>query len=372
MKENYGNMSKKSLPSYWTNINEIGILFSRLLNLLSVVDYGKQKIKGLNMEVNHRLDEQDLVWSPEEDFVIITGIEFAPNENRNIGYDNSFDLYIDDKKLFEDIYIKEVGEYKRFEVRKILDKNSKLKFVLKNKDKLIENVMFHIHYIGDLEIKKYVIYYIDEETGEIITQNEIYFSIDGNDEIQNICPIDIDGYETSSSCIEINPIEDEDVNYIEFYYNKNSNDINHDYDYMIRLYWNDLSVDFDLYCSIDGEKDICYYNRNLYVDDNNIAWLDQDYAGIHNHKDVEEPEIITILGFTDRKARISVKLYSSSVGQCTELLVEVLKKSNENGELITICSTELTKGEIENNFLEQDYIWEVVEIDLATGNFQLL
>src|SRR5699024_4843912 len=108
-----------SLPSYWVNLEELAQILTDIVNSSKFVDYGKQKIDGLILNVDNAKVEQEIAWQPKQDFTVLTGIEFSANDVRNIGYNNSFDMYIDDELYFEDIYIKETDEYKRFNVRKL-------------------------------------------------------------------------------------------------------------------------------------------------------------------------------------------------------------------------------------------------------------
>lgn len=139
-----------TLPSYWVNLEELAKIFINIPNSSKLVDYGKQKIDGLIMNINHKEDEQIITWKPKEDYTVLTGIEFFANDVRNIGYANSFDMYIDDELYFENIYIKEIAEYKRFNVRKLLKSDNKIRFLFKNRDKMVDTIFFHIHYIGDI------------------------------------------------------------------------------------------------------------------------------------------------------------------------------------------------------------------------------
>lgn len=364
--EDYGNMNnymlknkkptgkrKGTLPSYWVNLDELAKLLLDVLKGKEVIDYGKQKIDGLMLEINHNKKEQKVIWEVKEDFAIITGIDFFANDVRNIGYDNSFDMYINDELYFEDIYIKETDEYKRFNVRKLLEKEDKIDFLFKNKNKQIDNMAFHIHYLGDLPIKKYEIICIDIETNETINQYNYFVAPPTK---QMICPNTIDGYTIISECIEIDTDNDNNT-IIEFYYQKDIQEIGHNYDFICKLYWETYQLDLDFHLQIDGEKEIYFRNKEIKVDENNSAWLDYDYI-----KWEGTPEIITILGFKDKNAILKVNHYSGELLDDENILITISEKGKEadgvlaeytikgkdlnNNKKIDICIINLGTGEI--------------------------
>lgn len=312
---------RSSLPSYWVNLEELAQILTDIVNSSKFVDYGKQKIDGLILNVDNTKVEQEIAWQPKQDFTVLTGIEFSANDVRNIGYNNSFDMYIDDELYFEDIYIKETNEYKRFNVRKLIHKDNKIRFLFKNKDKMIENIFFHIHYIGDIPVKKYNIICIDINTGETILQYEIFLIPPSK---QTVCPPEIEQYiSLSEECVEINT-ETSDDNNIIFEYEKEEQVIEHDYDWICKLYWQS-HIDLDFHCEIDGLSEINYRNKEIGIDDENKGWLDYDYTSWQ-----ETPEIITILGLKDKNATIKVNHFSGSLNDNEEILVTIGKRDKKS------------------------------------------
>ena len=234
-------------------------------------------------------------------------------------------MYIDDELYFEDIYIKETDEYKRFNVRKLIHKDNKIRFLFKNKDKMIENMFFHIHYIGDIPVKKYNIICIDIDTGETILQYEIFLIPPSK---QTVCPPEIEQYiSLSEECVEINTDTSDDDNNIIFEYKKEEQAIGHDYDWIFKLYWQS-HIDLDFHCEIDGLPEIKYSNKEVGIDDNNKGWLDYDYTSWQ-----ETPEIITILGLKDKNVTIKVNHFSGSLNDNEEILVTIGKK-DKKGDII--------------------------------------
>lgn len=362
--EDYGNMNnimtknkkptgkrKGTLPSYWVNLDELAKVLLDVLKGKEVIDYGKQKIDGLFLEVNHSKDEQKKIWEVKEDFAIITGIDFFANDVRNIGYTNSFDMYINDELYFDNIYIKETDEYKRFNVRRLLKKEDKIQFLFKNKTKEIDTMAFHIHYLGGLPVKKYEIICLDIDTNEIITRYD-YFVIAPTQ--QTVCPNEIDEYIIMSECVEIDT-ENDTNNIIEFYYQKESNQvIDHNYDFIFKLYW-ESSIDLDFHCEIDNcSSEISFSNKELKLDDENCGWLDYDYTSWSG-----TPEIITILGFKDRNATLKVNLYRGTISDNATVTIVIAKKEKSKE---IVLEEYMIKGE---NFRKGKKI-DICKINLGT------
>lgn len=315
---------KGSLPSYWVNLDELSKILTDIANSSKLEDKGKQKIDGLIMNVNHNEDTQEITWKTEETYVVLTGIEFFANDVRNIGYTNSFDMYINDVIFFEDIYIKETDEYKRFEVRKLLQPEDKIHFIFKNRDKMIDNMFFNIHYIGDIPIKKYNIICIDINTNNIINQYS-FFLIPPNK--QTICPPEIEEYISLSECTEIDTETSGDINNIEFYYQKEEQIVEHSYDWICKLYWESY-VDLDFHCEIENVGELSFKNKEIDIDGENKGWLDYDYT---SWKDT--PEIITILGFKDKNAILRVNHYGGNL-PADENIVITISKRDKNGDVL--------------------------------------
>lgn len=350
MNKNKGKR-KGVLPSYWINLDELAQVFLDLLGKKTYIDYGKQKVDGIILDVIQDVSKQEIIWNVTEDLIALTGIEFLPNDCRNIGYLNSFDMYIDDELYFENIYIKEVEEYKHFNIRKPLKKGSTIKFIFNNNDNMLEYLMFNIHYIGNIKIKKYNIICKDIDTNSIIQQKEL-FLVQPFDE-QHICPIDIEGYvKLSEECIVI---KNEDINdEIIFYYQKEELAILHNYDILCKLYWNG-NVDLDFHCLISGQQEVLFNNKEIGIDDKNKCWLDYDYRTGGNN-----PEIITILGFKNDKALLKVNHYAGNLYDNEEIKIEIYKKSQDKMDIL------LREFSIIGANLSHKTPVNVCEIDLKT------
>ena len=351
-------MSRKRgmLPSYWVNLDEIAQIFLDLINKKTHTDYGKQKIKGLHLEVTKNIQNQEANWVVDEKIIAITGIDFLPNDCRNIGYTNCFDMYINNELYFENIYIKETEEYKHFNIRKPLKENDEIKFILKNNDNMLNNIMWNIHYIGDIKIKEYNIICKDIDTDDIISKKTISL-VQPFDE-QQVCPIDLQGYtKVSEECIIIN--NNDEIKDIIFYYKKEEMEILHDYDILCKLYWQS-KVDIDLHCLIDGEDEVYFSNKEIGID-NNKCWLDYDYREWE-----EKPEIITILGFKEKKALIKVNHYAGILPDDENIKLEIYKK--DKNKMDVLLREIIFKG----SDLENKIAKEICEIDLKTQKIRKL
>ncbi len=347
------NKKKKNkgvLPSYWVNIEEMAQVFLDLISKKTYIDYGKQKIKGLYLDIKKNINTQEITWKVDEKLIAITGIDFLPNDYRNIGYLNSFDMYINDELYFEDIFIKEVEEYKHFHIRKPLQQNSTIKFVLKNKDNMLDNIMFNIHYIGNIKIKEYKIICKDIDTNSIIKEDSL-FLVQPFEE-QKICPSDIDGYiKINEDCITIN--NNDTIDEIIFFYKKEDLIINHDYDILCKLNWIG-EIDIDLHCFIN-QNEVSYSNKEISLDNKNKCWLDYDYRT----GEIAKPEIITILGFKNEKALIKVN-YFAGITNNEIIKLEIFKKDKNKMDIL------LREIEFKTSILEHKIPKEICEIDLKT------
>lgn len=359
--EDYGNMNnsllknkkkgkkKGTLPSYWVNLDELSNILNDIINSSKLIDYGKQKIQGLKINIDKTKEQQSIIWNIEEDYIVLTGIEFSANDIRNIGYNNSFDMYIDNELFFDDIYFKETDEYKIFNVRKLLNKNSVIKFVFKNKNNMMDNVFFHIHYIGGITVKRYYITCIDKDTQEIISRKETFF-IPPNK--ATICPPTIENYiPITTDCQEIDSTKLSNNSEIIFEYEKESQVITHNYNWIFKLYWGS-NVDLDLHCEIDGLTEIQFRNKEFILDENNKGWLDYDYTKWENI-----PEIITLLGFEDKEVTLKVNYFAGELLPSEKIVLEIGKKDGKKDNI-------LKEIEIPPNLLQHKIPLPIAKINL--------
>lgn len=336
---------KGSLPNYIVNLDDFGNLLLEIMNSNKIVDYGKQKIDGIHIKLDGK-DEQEIIWQPKEMFAVLTGFEIGLNDCRNIGYMNSIDMFIDDIQYFDDIYFKETDtEYKELSVRRMIKENNQVRFIFKNRDKQPTDLFIHIHYIGDLLTKKYNVICIDKENNKTLLQYPIFVVPPTS---FNVCPSEIEEYNILSECVEVDTETYKGTDII-FEYEKVQQVIDHSYDWLIKMHWGILGTDVDLYCDIEDVGLVYYLNKELKIDDDNQAWLDYDYTTPKG-----EPEIITILGLNDKKAKIGLALYRGNLTSTDIIKLEVFKfdKGNKLVKELEITGDRLQS--IQEYFLEID------------------
>lgn len=350
-KNQYGSKSG-SLPSYIVNVQDIYTILYDIFNSYDIVDYGKQKSMGFTGSLVENEDYIEIKYKINE-IAYLLNISYFLDDKRNIGYNSYFDFYINDEKIFEKIYFKEINdEIKNFKIRKTLNKYDFLKFKVYNIDKKNQNIFFNIDYIGDIPIKKYIIKCKNLDTDEIISESDLYLIPPTK---QIIYPPTIDGYNTTSEPIEISTSNN--ISEIIFYYKVVPQEIKHDYDLLIQLWWNSQS-DLDISCNIDGNI-VSYQNKKYELDENNSMWLDYDYT--KPTKD-DEPETITILGFKENYANIFLTFYNGIINEEDNIVLKISK--NENNVPV------LLKEYTHNDFIELQNVKDcinVCEINLNTN-----
>lgn len=347
----FKNATRGSLPQYVVNLDNFGEILLGIMNSNKILDYGKQKIDGLHIKLSGK-DIEEFEWKPTEQFTVITGFEFALNDCRNIGYQNSLDMFIDNEKYIDNFYFKEVdSQSKNLSVRKIFrnDKN-KMLFVFKNKSKLATDLFVHIHYIGSMNVKIINVIAQNVANKETITQYQHYLI---PPTVETICPLEIEEYKSLSECVTIDTETFKEDKVI-FEYEKIEQEIEHNYDWLIKMYW-EVSADFDLKCSIENEGTVSYSNKHIKLDDNNQCWLDYDYLTPQG-----KPEVITILGFKDRKAIVSVNLFRQHKPFNDQTIkIQVLKKDNKN--------TIIAEKDISVTKFKEGEDLPIFEINMATN-----
>lgn len=162
-----------SIVNYIVNLDELSNSISNSLKSEALFNLGSQRVKGFEIVVNNQ-DEQRVQWfSPTR--IQILGIKFATNDCRNIGYEDTFDLYINGEKIFEDVYFKEVYEHKRFRQHRTVEKDEVIEFVFKNVDKKKTHVWFDIVYVDrEIATKTIELKCIDTDTKDIIRTDTFF------------------------------------------------------------------------------------------------------------------------------------------------------------------------------------------------------
>ena len=141
-----------SLPRYVVNFDELSALLNDEMNKPDdrpqrQYSRGKQKSKGMRLEtIGDKMNISDK-WKITSE-VWITGIKIAVSDETAWKRDK-MDLIIDDEVVFEDIYLKNVSEYKNFRVFRPVIEGGIVEVVLHGNSERVE-VWVDIDYIGDM------------------------------------------------------------------------------------------------------------------------------------------------------------------------------------------------------------------------------
>lgn len=137
-----------SLPSYVVNWEELTDMLEELLSNVVVKDisslYGVQKVKGFYTPIPAIQAEFKVVeFIPTED-IIITGITYSQSAYKGNDY---WELWVGEDKLFENVYTKELGEQKHWEVINPVNAGTTIKVVLANNSGNSRHVWVDIEYV---------------------------------------------------------------------------------------------------------------------------------------------------------------------------------------------------------------------------------
>ena len=165
-----------SLPNYVINLDEMASAIKNAYQSEDMFNLGKQRVYGLELEVNNT-SNQTVEWIVPMDIHVV-GIKYGVNDCRNIGYEDTFDMYIDNEKVFEDVHIKEMYEYKRFRQHRPVAKNSSISFNFTNRDKMKKHIWFDIHYADkNIQARLITIVCVDKHSGKEIQRNEMLVTV---------------------------------------------------------------------------------------------------------------------------------------------------------------------------------------------------
>lgn len=135
-----------SLPSYIVNFPELEALIKELLNQQQEDEIsGIQRVKGFYKTIpafEGRYLVADIVF---EDSVVITGVTYSQSAWKS---EDTWDLEIAEKKYFENIYTKEMGESKHYEITHIIPPQQKIQIFLNNESGNSRDVWVDIEYIN--------------------------------------------------------------------------------------------------------------------------------------------------------------------------------------------------------------------------------
>lgn len=137
-----------SLPSYIINFDELEELLKEALSNTVVKDiadlYGVQKVKGFYTPVPAIRGEYNIVEFVPNESIIITGVSYSQSAWKSNDY---WDLYIGNDKLFENVYTKEIGEQKHWEVINPVNAGEPIRIILNNQSGNSRHVWVDIEYV---------------------------------------------------------------------------------------------------------------------------------------------------------------------------------------------------------------------------------
>lgn len=138
-------MIKIGLFNYIINLDEMSESIVKAYTSKYLMNNGIQMSKGLLIEQSSYGDKE-ITWTVSND-IFITGIRFTINNLRNIGYDDNWDMYIDNINIMSSVYVKEMNEYKRFRNLYFVSKGQVIKFIYHNRTDIIKDLWFDLDYI---------------------------------------------------------------------------------------------------------------------------------------------------------------------------------------------------------------------------------
>lgn len=319
------------LPNYVINLDELAKAIKDAFDSPKLLNLGQQRVYGLQIEVDAS-KSQSVSWITPID-ILLTGVKFGVNDYRNIGYEDSFSMFINNEIMFEEVRIKEMYEYKRYRQPYQIPANTEIKFVFDNKDDMKKNVWFDIEYVDkEIEAKMVTIVCIDITTGEEIERVQ---QLIRPPHIATINAPTLDGYIAVGETTKIIKLEtySPNITEIKFEYEPDippvDPDIEHEYDWKIILRWEgNCPTDLDLHAKFDDGTHV-YFGEKEVGDEDHKAWLDYDYTRHEDLNDREEkPEILTILGRISNKVRISVYGFARTNKLTEDITLEIQKLGN--------------------------------------------
>ena len=130
------------------NFDELDIVLKDALSNISVRDLanlnGVQRVKGFYKSIPAIQAEYNIVEFIPQEQIIITGISYSQSAWKANDY---WDLYIGNDKLFEEVYTKELGEQKHWEVINPVNAGEVISLILNNQSGNSRHVWVDIEYV---------------------------------------------------------------------------------------------------------------------------------------------------------------------------------------------------------------------------------
>lgn len=278
------------IPNYLLNIDDmVGIIKDALIPDIESMDNKPiQRSKGFYIESSD-IGVKAVTWNPLYDIEIV-GLNFTQGEVRNMGYEDYFNIYIDDEILAETVYLKEIQEKKRFRAYRKVSKGSNIKIEYINNTGISKEFKIDIEYIGY-----------------------------GKIEPPTITP----------PLVEIEP----PIELLPIYrvYMRYQDNIKTDLDIYANLFNNDDGSD------IKPSRTVGFSRRVWGLDNDNKAVVERvsdDNLGINDRED--NPEIIEIFGKPSRHFRFYVRNYRDGHLLSEDVTMEIYKVdvNGNDGDLL--------------------------------------
>ena len=134
------------VPNYIVNLPDLEDTIKQAIKNSACNDSnGIQRSKGF-LILSEEIGVEEAIWEvPYE--IELTGLTFAQEEVRNMGYDDYINIYIDDELYFETIYLKEVQEGKWFRNMVKVEKGSTIKIEYVNQTDIEKEFKIDLEYI---------------------------------------------------------------------------------------------------------------------------------------------------------------------------------------------------------------------------------
>lgn len=321
-------------------------ILKQILELLK--DKGVQKIHSISNHIPAVVAPYKFPTTFDKD-VLLTGVTYSQSAWK---YQDSWDLEVGGKLLFEEVGTKEIGESKAMNVFYYVPAGKPINIIFHNDSGNSRLVWFDIEYI-DLSINNYiptpkptgtiVVNYITEDR-TLVDSKIIMDMVYGTHEIS---PEDIPGYSLVGPDRHSVKLSDmEPTVTIEFVIEKELPSIDNPYDWLIIMRWEDNSdADLDLHCYVDcdSNKHIYFSEKELVIDEENKAWLNYDYTSHGPNGREEKPEVLTILGMDRYTSNIYITNYNKDNIE-EDVTIEIYKR--EGSKDVRINTVTITPSQI--------------------------
>lgn len=202
-----------SLPNYIVNLEEFVESILKAYYNARLYKGGVKKEKGIIVETEGQ-GEYTYQWELPEDSSLST-IMFTPKDIRNIGYKDSWKFLVNDKVIYDNIYVKEMSERKNFFEPLELRRGDTIEFRVNRMYDTPMSYMWDIGYFMFKPIGVAVVVCVDEATDSIIYHDGLIYPPEG--EFTVTAP-DIEGYNSIETEKQVEFMKGQETQVVYFYY----------------------------------------------------------------------------------------------------------------------------------------------------------